>query len=114
MHLPHSPLAILSFNAAYAASNIYSTMDVIRKAMAANAVYLLSMASMVLPLFLPKKVSAPPAMDPDSPADFPDCSNTKTMIEIANKICKIFIIIFTALKKNTSKKSTSSILTQLT
>lgn len=44
---------------------------------------------MVLPLFLPKNVSAPPAIEPDNPADFPDCINTITIIDKAIIICKI-------------------------
>jgi len=55
-------------------------------------VYLFNIASIVLPLFLPKKVSAPPAMEPDSPCDFPDCINTITIIDKAIIICKIFKI----------------------
>ena len=40
--------------------------------MAIIIVALLSISSM--PFFLPKKVSAPPAMEPDKPALFPDCN----------------------------------------
>jgi hypothetical protein len=64
-------------------------IQVIKNPMAATAVYLLSSASMVLPLFLPKNVSAPPAIEPDSPACLPDCSNTITIIDIENNMCKI-------------------------
>lgn len=62
---------------------MYNTIEVTRKAIAANAVYLLSIASMVLPLFFPKNVSAPPAIIPDNPADLPDCNNTITIMETA-------------------------------
>jgi hypothetical protein len=56
-------------------------MDVIRNAIAANDVYLLNMASIVLPLLFPKNVSAPPAIVPDIPADFPDWRSTITIID---------------------------------
>lgn len=82
-------------------------MEVTRKAMAANEVYLLSSASNVLPLFLPKKVSAPPAMEPDKPACLPDCNNTITIIDNANKICSILTITLSATKDNTSYISDS-------
>ena len=68
-------------------------MDVTRNIIAATDVYLLSKASMVLPLFFPKKVSAPPAIEPDNPAVFPDCSNTITIIDKANIIWNIETII---------------------
>ena len=68
-------------------------IDVIRNAIEANDVYLLSIASMVRPLLFPKKVSAPPAIVPEMPADFPDCNNTVMIIDIENSTCKIFNII---------------------
>jgi len=53
-------------------SNIYSIIDVTIKPIAIYVVYFDSIASMVLPLFLPKKVSAPPAILPERPAALPD------------------------------------------
>lgn len=60
-------------------------MDVIRNAIATNFVYFSNIASNVRPLFFPKKVSAPPAIEPDNPALFPDCNNT-TAINDKQKI----------------------------
>jgi hypothetical protein len=79
-------------------------MDENKNATAAMAVYLLSIASIVLPLLFPKKDSAPPAMEPDKPADFPDCSNTIITIPNAIIICKILRIIAPTLKPKTSLK----------
>ena len=62
--------------------------------MAANDVYLPSNASIVLPLFFPKKVSAPPEIAPDNPADLPDCNKTITIIDTENTICNIFTSTF--------------------
>jgi len=70
----------------YPLNTRYRTNDVMRKDIAANDVYLLSIASMVLPLCFPKKVSAPPAMDPERPAVLPDWSRTITIIETANNM----------------------------
>jgi len=70
-----------------------SIIDVIRNAIAAKDVYLLNMASIVLPLFFPKNVSAPPAIAPDNPADLPDWSSTITIIDNENSICSIETII---------------------
>ena len=73
--------------------NINRIIDVTRKAMEANEVYLLSIASIVRPLLFPKNVSAPPAIVPDMPADLPDCSSTVTIMDIENKTCSTFMII---------------------
>lgn len=77
---------------------IYKTIDVIRKAIAANVVNLESIASIVLPLFLPKKVSAPPVILPVSPALLPDWSKTITIIANAKNIWNMYAIIFSASK----------------
>jgi hypothetical protein len=60
---------------------------------AATDVYLLKIASIVLPLFFPKNVSAPPAIEPESPADLPDCSKIIIMMDNENIICNIETII---------------------
>lgn len=60
---------------------------------AAIDVYLLNKASSVLPLFFPKKVSAPPAIAPDSPADLPDWNRTITMMDSENIIWNTDTII---------------------
>jgi hypothetical protein len=72
--------------------------DVIRNATATTDVYLLSKASSVLPLFFPKNVSAPPAIDPERPADLADWRSTTTTMEIEKIICKIVTIIWPAFK----------------
>jgi len=63
-----------------------NTIDVTRNMIAATDVYLLNRASIVLPLFFPKNVSAPPAIEPDNPADFPDCKRTIMIMESENII----------------------------
>ena len=70
--------------------------------MAATAVYLVSIASIVRPLFLPKNVSAPPAIDPERPACLPYCNNTIIIIEMANIMCIMLTIHFAINKCNTS------------
>lgn len=70
----------------YAFKSKNSIIEVTRNPIAANAVYLLNIALIVRPLFLPKNVSAPPAIEPLSPADLPDCNNTISIIERANII----------------------------
>lgn len=80
---------------------ICNTIEVTRKAIAAKAVSLLSIASIVLPLFLPKKVSAPPAIEPERPACLPDCKRTTTIMKSAKSTCTIFKIIFKAATINT-------------
>jgi len=84
-------------------------MDVTKKAMATNFVYFSSMASMVRPLFFPKKVSAPPEMVPLRPADLPDCKSTMAIKEIQNIKCTIVIKISTAL--NSTPPNHSSVIT---
>lgn len=65
-----------------------NTNAVTTNAIATTDVHLPNIASIVLDLFLPKNVSAPPAIVPDKPAVFPDCSRT-TAISITEKIiCK--------------------------
>lgn len=83
-------------------------MDVTRNIIAAIEVYLLNNASRVLPLFFPKNVSAPPAMDPDKPADLPDCKRTMIMMDNENIIWNIETMIWIADKKNTSQKINKS------
>jgi len=85
-------------------------MEVMRKAIAAKDVYLLKIASIVLPLFFPKNVSAPPATEPESPAVLPDWSKTITIMDNENIKCNIVKIILSALKDNTSCKLTNFIL----
>jgi len=58
-----------------------------KKTAANNLVVLLKNSS--IPFFLPKKVSAPPAIDPDRPAEVPDCSNTVAIIAKAITTCTI-------------------------
>lgn len=74
-----------------------SAIDVITNTTAATVVHLLNKASIVLPLFLPKKVSAPPAIEPDNPALFPDCKRTIAINETATMIWTMVknIVIFT-------------------
>jgi hypothetical protein len=64
-------------------------IDVIRKAMAAIFVYLLNIASIVLPLFLPKKDSAPPDTIPDIPCVFADCKSTIIIMDTQKSKCMI-------------------------
>ena len=49
-----------------------STSEVTTNKIATTAVAFSSMPSRVFALFLPKKVSAPPPIEPESPADLPD------------------------------------------
>ncbi len=56
--------------------------------------------SIVLPLFLPKNVSAPPAIAPDIPCVLPDCIKTITIKTKATIISMIVRAVFTI---NTSK-----------
>ena len=49
--------------------------------------HLASISSM--PFFLPKKVSAPPAMEPLRPALLLDCSKTLIISAMAHSICRI-------------------------
>jgi hypothetical protein len=56
-------------------------------------VYLLKIASIVLPLFFPKNVSAPPAIDPESPSDLADCSKIIIMMAKEKIICNTETII---------------------
>jgi hypothetical protein len=86
---------------------------VIRNAIAAIEVYLLKIASIVLPLFFPKNVSAPPAMEPDRPADLPDWRSTITVREIANSIWIIDTIICIAFKVTPPEKLTRQIVTHI-
>lgn len=59
-----------------------------KKKIATYFVILTSLLSKVLPLFFPKKVSAPPAIAPESPADLPSCKSTRAIIAIEDKISK--------------------------
>ena len=79
--------------------------DVTRKITAAADVIFDKIASIVLPLFLPKNVSAPPAIEPDKPAVLPDCIKTIAISAIATIMCKITIaIIYKFLLNNKSLK----------
>ena len=63
--------------------------------MATHLVILASLASQLLALFLDRKVSAPPAMAPDSPALFPDWSSTTATRNSAdnaqNQLCDLHV-----------------------
>jgi len=85
--------AVVAVSLGHCLRKTNSIIEVTKKAIDANDVYLLSIASIVRPLLLPKKVSAPPAMTPEMPDALPDCSSTITIIEIENITCKMFTII---------------------
>ena len=55
---------------------IVKPKEVITNTIAAYVVHLPSIPFNVLALFLPKKVSAPPAISPEIPALLPDCNIT--------------------------------------
>jgi len=69
-------------------NNIVNTTVTTINAPAAILVAFCSVSIRVLALFLPKKVSAPPAIEPDRPALFPDWSKTAA-INISSTITNI-------------------------
>ncbi len=46
-----------------------------------------------IPFFFPKKVSAPPAIEPDKPSLFPDCINTVIINPKLKMTCTIRITV---------------------
>lgn len=65
------------------------TSDVMIKSTATTAVALARIPSMLLALFLPKKVSAPPAIEPESPSCEPDWKRTIAINITASTTCTI-------------------------
>jgi len=84
----------LTFNLRFYFITKNKTIDTTKKAAAIIHVYLPSIASRVLPLYFPKNVSAPPAIEPESPALFPDCKSTTIISAIAKRSSKTVRIIF--------------------
>lgn len=67
-----------------------------KKAMEIYFVHFASFASIVRPLFLPKNVSAPPAIAPERPEERLSCNRTTTIIKIEEMINKTPKIIWSA------------------
>ncbi len=71
---------------------IKSTIEVTMKSNATAAVHFARIPSKDLALFLPKNVSAPPAIEPESPCCAPDWKRTIATNTTASITCTIVII----------------------